>query len=81
MTPASIAEIMLPLLTQFNVDGMMEPVMEEPRTNRGNREVRRDRISSFVVVVAVVDLSSSLLLLVVEEEEGEDNRSNEFVLL
>lgn len=81
MTPASIAEIMLPLLTQFNVDGMMEPVMEEPRTNRGNREVRRDRISSIVVVVAVVDLSSSLLLLVVEEEEVEDNRSNEFVLL
>ena len=81
MTPASIAEIMLPLLTQFNVDGMMEPVMEEPRTNRGNREVRRDRISSVVVVVAVVDLSSSLLLLVVEEEEVEDNRSNEFVLL
>ena len=81
MTPASIAEIMLPLLTQFNVDGMMEPVMEEPRTNRGNREVRRDRIFVVVVVVAVVDLSSSLLLLVVEEEEVEDNRSNEFVLL
>ena len=81
MTPASIAEIMLPLLTQFNVDGMMEPVMEEPRTNRGNREVRRDRTSSIVVVVAVVDLSSSLLLLVVEEEVVEDNRSNEFVLL
>lgn len=74
MTPANIAEMMLPLLTQLSVEGMMEPVMEEPRTKSGKREVSCDRISSIFDVEEEVLISSWSLLLLLAD------RSSVFVL-
>jgi hypothetical protein len=62
MTPANIIEMILPLFTQLSVDGMIDPVMDDPSTKRGNSDVRRDKIWS------ILDDDVSLLSLLLADE-------------
>ena len=54
--------MILPLFTQLSVDGMIDPVMDDPSTKRGNSEVRRDKIWS------ILDDDVSLLSLLLADE-------------
>jgi hypothetical protein len=74
MTADSMYDIILPLSTQCNVLGAIEPSMAEPSTNSGNSDVSLDRITSMFATAAggrrlVMEEDS----VFEEEEDADDN--------
>jgi hypothetical protein len=73
MTADSMYDIILPLLTQCNVLGAIEPSMAEPSTNSGNSDVSLDRITSMFATAAGGRLVMEEDSVFEEEEDADEN--------